>query len=586
MSIQSMIDAAAPGETVSVDPGIYLEQLVIDKPLTLEGPSPGAGTAVVDAAGMAAAPTLLITSSRVTVRSMTFQNGPGQGIRVGSEDHPNLEEVLIEGCTIRGHDLAGVKNINISALDVIGNLIEDNGGIVSFERVGVLLYPHGPTRVINNTLNNNGDEVFARASSAGLLIEGNTMENGFSSGITLAWDEQNVTIKNNTIRNCGLDTDDLKGGIVIIQSMAEVITGNIIENCRQRGIMWIWVPTEGPEPGSVLIQNNRISNSSFDGIYLFSQGPGSFMPPDIYALKPLVSGNLIRGNGGAGVFVSNAYLGNPTGTADPHLDCNNIESNSWGVYNQRTAVINAVNNWWGQSSGPYHPADNPDGTGNPVSDHVDFIPFREQPCLPPPTGIDCISAKKIYWSCKKHCLSEEVIPVSGIARGKIVHAECLKAELLAGAAHPVSVEKIEGSDQVRVGFYFRCTLKFLDDAGWKVVTGPPLYHGEVFAASPPVQDKRIEAAANVYLECLECFVPEPNLIACFLAKTIVLQLISRVQLLVPTYGFCPEPGECPDEKGECSGYRSVSPPWFSRNRRPAEECFRDAIRFSGGLHRG
>lgn len=564
MSIQSMIDAAAPGDTVSVPPGIYLEQLVIDKPLTLEGPAPGMGAAVVDSAGMAAAPTLLITSGQVTVRRMTFQNGPGQGVRIGTAAFPNLENVLIEGCTIRGHDLSGIMNVNSSAIDVIGNLITDNGKIVSFERVGVLLYPHGPTNVINNTLSNNGDEVFARAGSAGLLIEGNTMEGGFSSGITLAWDEQNVAIKNNTIKNCGLDTDDLKGGIVIIQSMAEVITGNIIENCRQRGIMWAWVPTTGPEPDSVLIQNNRISGSSFDGIYLFSQGPGSFMPPDIYALKPLMSGNLIRGNSGAGVFVGNAYLGNPTGTADPLLDCNDIESNGWGVYNQRTAAINAVNNWWGDSSGPYHPAENPDGTGNPVSDNVDFIPFRERPCVPPPTGIDCIEVTKIYWSCKKYSVAEEVIPISGIAEGKVVYAECLKAKLLADAVHPVSVEKVKGSDQVRVGFYFRCTLKFLDDAGWKVVTSPPLFHGEVFAVSPLVQDKRIGAAADIYLECLECFVSEPHLITCCLGKTIVLQLTSRVQLLVPTYGFCPEPDECYDAKEKCSSYISSGP-----DRRPA-----------------
>ena len=119
-----------------------------------------------------------------------------------------------------------------------------------------------------------------------------------------------------------------------------------------KGIMWAWVPSTGPEPTTILILNNRISNSSHDGIYLFSQGPGSFIPPDPYPLKPLVNDNLIIGNNGAGVFISNAFLGNPTGTADPLLECNSIEDNGWGAINQRNAVINAVNNWWGASSGP------------------------------------------------------------------------------------------------------------------------------------------------------------------------------------------------------------------------------------------
>ena len=45
MSIQNDIDAAPPGGTVNIIPGIYNEQLVIDKPLTLSGPDPGTGVA-------------------------------------------------------------------------------------------------------------------------------------------------------------------------------------------------------------------------------------------------------------------------------------------------------------------------------------------------------------------------------------------------------------------------------------------------------------------------------------------------------------------------------------------------------------
>ena len=564
MSIQSMIDAALPGETVSVPPGSYLEQLLIDKPLTLEGPPPETGEAVVDASGAAAGSTLLITSSQVAVRLITFQNGPGEGIRVGTPAFPNLEGVLIESCTIRGHDLAGIMNINTSDVDVIGNLIVDNGNIVSFERAGVLLYPHGETNVIGNTIRNNGDGVFARAGSAGLLIENNVIENEPFSGITLAWDEKNVTIRDNTIKNCGADADDLNGGIVIVQSMAEVISGNIIESCKQRGIMWVWVPTTGPEPDSILIQNNTITHSSYDGVYLFSQGPGSFMPPDIYALKPLMSGNLIGENSGAGVFVSNAYLGNPTGTANPHLEGNRIQGNSWGVINQTAAVVNAVNNWWGDGSGPQHPLLNPGGTGNPVSDNVDFMPWLERPPLPPPSEIDCIRAMKVYWACKKNLVSEEVLDVSGVAEGKILYAECLKADLLVDKGRPVSVKRAKGANRLRVSFLFRCTVKFLDDTGWKVMNSPPLCREYVFTAPPLVQDKRIEAVADIYLDCLECFGSGGHLITCCVGETTVLQLISPVHLLIPTYGFCPDPERCPDAKENCSGYNYAGPPWPSQ----------------------
>ncbi len=564
MSIQSMIDAALPGDTVSVPPGTYNEQLLIDKPLTLTGPDPSVGAATVDAAGLAAEPTLLITSDQVIIRSLTFQNGPGPGIRIGTASFPNLQEVLIEKCVIRGHDLAGILSANSSAADINSNLIENNGNIPSFQRAGILLYPHGETRVRNNHIHDNGDNgdgIFARASSAGLLIENNRIENELNSGITLAWDERNVTIRENTISYCGTDTDDLKGGLVIVQSMSEQITGNTITNCRQRALMWVWVPTVGPEPDEVLIRSNNFGQSSYDGIYLFSQGPGSFMPPDLYPLKPRISENRIAGNSGAGVFISNAYLGYPTGTAEPHLDCNRILENGWGVFNQTAATINGVNNWWGDRSGPYHPLTNPEGLGNPVSDRVDFIPWCTSPPLPEPTEIDCILANKIYWRCQKHPVSEQVTDVAEMAAEEIRKVKCLKVSLLDDPLLPIRVEKIPGTDRARVSFYFEHSVLFKDGSGWKVANNPPVLHEEVFKLPMQARDPRLDLSANIYLQCLECFLSGDHLITCCIGILVLLQLVSEVQLLIPTCGFPPEPEDCRLLKKSCPPYSPACPPY-------------------------
>ncbi len=559
MSIQVLIDAASPGGTVNAAPGIYLEQLVIDKPLTLEGPDPSVGEAIVDAAGLAVAPTLLITSSQVTVRRMTFQNGPGQGIRVGTAAAPNLQDVVIEESVIQGHDYAGIMNINGSALDVINNLIENNGNVPSFERAGVLSRAHGQTNILNNSINNNGDGIYAEGSNAGLLVEGNTIENEFSSGVTLAWDEQNATIKDNTIRECGLATDDLKGGIVIIQALAEIITGNTIENCKQRGIMWAWSPSTGPEPESILISANKISHSSHDAIYLFSQGPGSFLPPDPYALKPLISDNQLLENGNAGVFVSNVFMGNPTGKAEPHLENNIIQDNLWGAFNETATVIDALNNWWGDASGPYHPLLNPDGAGNPVSDRINFIPWLEQPPLPSPVEMECITARKIYWRCQKFQVAEEVFDVAASVRGEIFEVQPLQAKLVVDREHPFRVEKIAGTERVRISFYYNCTVKFVDHGGPRIITAPPIFYDGIFEVGSQVRDQRIEAGAEIYLDCLECFVSGRHRITCCIGLVILLQLTAAVQLLIPTLGFCPEPDSCLPMRSECPDYLIRSP---------------------------
>jgi hypothetical protein len=42
------------------------------------------------------------------------------------------------------------------------------------------------------------------------------------------------------------------------------------------------------------------------------------------------------------------------------------------VYNEPSALVDARYNWWGDASGPYHPTLNPTGTGDAVSDDVNF----------------------------------------------------------------------------------------------------------------------------------------------------------------------------------------------------------------------
>jgi|GEM_PF-2359016 len=61
-----------------------------------------------------------------------------------------------------------------------------------------------------------------------------------------------------------------------------------------------------------------------------------------------------------------------------NLDGANVihDNNSYGVYNADIVTINAENNSWGDPSGPYH-ATNLTGTGNPVSNNVDFDPWDD-----------------------------------------------------------------------------------------------------------------------------------------------------------------------------------------------------------------
>jgi len=375
MSIQDLIDTASSGDIINIMPGIYNEQLIIDKPLTLLGPEIDDGIAIIDGSGLTDAPTIHISSSNITIDKLTIQNGPTHGIFVGSDTALDLHDIVISNNNIKGHGNAGIITFYNASMIIDSNNIENNGIGTGFNRGGIILYPNGATTIANNTISNNTIEgIFARESADGLIIENNKIINHSNSGITLAWDQINTSIIDNTIENCGTGATEEQGGIVIIQSMAETIKGNIIKNCKHSGIFWGWVPSTIDSPGEILIKSNIIDNSSRDGIFLFSQGPGGFIEPDSFPLEPEIKSNIIINNVRVGVYVSDIYYYSP-GNANPTINCNEIVGNGWGVYNGTAQIVNAKDNWWGDNSGPFQETINPEGKGNPVSTNVDFTPW-------------------------------------------------------------------------------------------------------------------------------------------------------------------------------------------------------------------
>lgn len=90
--------------------------------------------------------------------------------------------------------------------------------------------------------------------------------------------------------------------------------------------------------------------------------------------------NVIRDNE-VGVYlaenlIEDYYFENPGTPEGNSAHYNSIaENENHGVLNETTETFNATLNWWGDHSGPSHPTENPDGTGNKVSDNVIFSPW-------------------------------------------------------------------------------------------------------------------------------------------------------------------------------------------------------------------
>jgi hypothetical protein len=148
-TVQSMVKAASPGEVVSIPRGTFVDQVVIDKDLILEGAGPG--ETVIDGDGNYI-PLTITENATVVIRNLTVRNGLG-GIR----NHGNT---AITHCAIQDNRAPGM------------------GG-------GIFNAASGSLHVSNSTLSSN------RCSG----LYGGGIHN---AGILIMW---NTTISGNTAAN-------------------------------------------------------------------------------------------------------------------------------------------------------------------------------------------------------------------------------------------------------------------------------------------------------------------------------------------------------------------------------------------------
>jgi hypothetical protein len=89
--------------------------------------------------------------------------------------------------------------------------------------------------------------------------------------------------------------------------------------------------------------------------------------------SPIVSHCTIKENAVDGVYCCE-------GSSPVIHFCNIMDNAVYGVRNvDSNVIVDARFNWWGDSTGPYHPVTNPGGFGNAVSDYVLFEPWFTEP---------------------------------------------------------------------------------------------------------------------------------------------------------------------------------------------------------------
>jgi hypothetical protein len=194
----------------------------------------------------------------------------------------------------------------------------------------------------------------------GTVIEDNEIYGSHRSGIEIAGGVDNLTIRDNTIRdNSGLSGEEsnLKygNGILVIRTTGDKVTGDAY----------------GPDHLSII--SNTITSNEKNGIYM---GPINS--------NHVITGNVMTDNGWDGVRLDleESYHSGATPvytrTEALVLNKNEVLNNDYGARvigtPQNGFVLDARLNWWGDASGPG--GEGP-GSGDEVSANVMYCPWLD-----------------------------------------------------------------------------------------------------------------------------------------------------------------------------------------------------------------
>ncbi|MEL4306030.1 right-handed parallel beta-helix repeat-containing protein [Methanococcoides sp. LMO-2] len=344
-TIQAAIDAANNGDTVLVYPGIYIENVDVNKELTITSLSGNPNDTVVQAADQTKH-VFNVTSNNVTIEGFEITGELWkQGIhRLG------ICLCGVEWCNINNNSLSGnrrgillttsssnniVFNNSILFSDsgilcggnnniIKNNLALENGvginvrgshnnitsNVASNNFIGVMVIDCNNNTISSNVVErNNGRHGIEISFATNILLYNNSLKSNKNEGICLDFSDNN-TIEKNNISFSGTD------GVFLLISNYNVLNNNTIMNNSNHGIAL-------KDCDNTILSNNNVNSNNGDGIHIWEKG--SEIDYDaIFAwggsIGNILIDNIVSKNAGYGIYIGNFSVNNT-------LDNNTVDSN-------------------------------------------------------------------------------------------------------------------------------------------------------------------------------------------------------------------------------------------------------------------
>jgi parallel beta-helix repeat protein len=325
-TISAAITAAVSGDTITVAAGTYIENVNVNKSLTLTGAS--SATVTVTAASQTDSVFTVaannVTISGFTARHTTMTGNEGYaGIKFGSG---------VTGCNI--HD-------NILINNQYGILLQDPENTTT----------PGNNTFTSNNASSNGVSGIEMQHSYGNTFTTNTTNSNGSYGFRLDGVSHNTfttnTASSNTVSGFSLVKGSSTGGCLY-----NTFTTNTANLNTQYGFR--------EDNGD----HNTLTGNTFDHNVLAG-----------LRLKVVITNLTLNNNSFTNSPIGIDIDTSVTDVTTWAVSYNNITGNTVGVSNLGTGTLTALYNWWGNASGPDDDANVINGSGDKISVNVDAKPW-------------------------------------------------------------------------------------------------------------------------------------------------------------------------------------------------------------------
>jgi len=401
-----------------VDGNVFVADGLYGTPISIEG------RAGITVTGQSQAGTVFMPISTV------FWNIPGYpaydsrraGIRVVAGTDIGFENMTMDFDVIKGDNVSGILYWDATG-HIDGNLIENmsvSDGVVGYLEITSYFRAPGYTAgdrahvdITNNTFLRTGRLAIVSHDFVDLLIDGNTFDKGgadFGYAMELG-SASTATVTNNVIH--GFNTpaasdNSASAGIYIENSFTASMSGisktvhletNDIYDCQNGLFIGNQVDNYAGDVDIVITAaGNSVHNNSGSGVVIVDEDRehGSSVTASFTGNSVVDNGSVgyhIGSNGDADITVNltgetitgntlGIHLYDDLGVSSGSVYAVTVEQSTimgnsgFGIENIYSGtVIDAVHNYWGTLTGPYHPLNNVTGEGNAVSDYVDFMPW-------------------------------------------------------------------------------------------------------------------------------------------------------------------------------------------------------------------